>query len=101
MTFWDRFRTEQWYLGHASYCCIGCGKKHHHEIRKVSDGVEWYTLDYCSDACMATSVQEPEWKKVQWKQSHLERSEWQSRWGALVKIGFTPENETTPKTRKR
>jgi len=46
------------------------------------------------------SVQEPEWKKLRWKETHLERSEWQSRWGALVKIGFTPENDTTPKTRK-
>ena len=101
MTFWSWFVSDQWYLGHADYCCIRCGKKHHHEIRRTDDAMEFYTLDYCSQECMDLSVQEPEWKKLPWKEAHLERSEWQSRWGALVKIGFTPENETTPKTRKR
>lgn len=101
MTFWRRFTTDKWYLGHADYCCIRCGKKHKHEIRRIAEDRELYTLDYCSQECLEQSVQEPEWKKLRWKETHMERSEWQSRWGALVKIGFTPENETTPRTRKR
>ena len=100
MKFWSWFVTDQWYLGHASYCCIRCGKKHRHEIRRRVDDVEWYTLDYCSPACMDASVQESEWKKYRGKEEDLRQSLWQSRWGARVKIGFTPENESTPRTRK-
>ena len=99
MGWWRQAFSEQWYLGHSDYCCIRCGKKHRNTMLKREGEKTFYTLDYCSRACFVESVQLPEWKNQAFQREHMEQGLWPARWGARVKIGFTPENRSTPRER--